>query len=80
MPDSITRYVFSIQAEHFHRTVRYHWTICSEQDPNRLVSWGHAPSQELAEAAAQDEIKDLSSGLTTGGRVSGTRGKMFRRL
>jgi hypothetical protein len=45
--------------------------ICSSMNPDQLVSWGHAPTQELAEQAAQNELKDLSSGLTPGGRVSG---------
>lgn len=79
MPDVIASYVFSVQVEHFHRSVRYHWMICSAQNPDRLVSWGHAPSQELAEAAAREEIKDLSSGLTQGGRVD-TRKTMIHRL
>lgn len=77
MPDAIA-YVFSVQAEHFHRTVRYHWMICSEQNPDRIVSWGHAPTRELAEAAAQGEIKDLSSGMTQGGPVGGTKRPVFR--
>jgi len=73
MPHMRASYVSSIQVEHFHKSVRFHWMICSAQDPDRLVSWGHAPSRDLAEAAVQDEIKDLLSGRTPGGRVSGTK-------
>jgi len=63
------QYVLSIHAERFHRTLRYHWTICAADSPDRIVSWGHAASHELAETAAQNEIRDLSSGLTQGGRA-----------
>lgn len=79
MPDVIPGYVFSIQVEHFHKTMRYHWMICSALNPDRLVSWGHAPTRELAEATAQSEIEDLSSGLTQGGRVRGARKPMIHR-
>jgi hypothetical protein len=44
--------------------------ICWEHNPDELVSWGHALSQELAEAAARDEVKDLSSGMSHGGQVA----------
>ena len=63
------RYVLSFQTERSYRGKRYHWMICREQKPDELVSWGHAATQELAEAAARDEVKDLSSGLSHGGRV-----------
>ena len=63
------QYVFSIQAERFHRTLRYHWMICASDSPDRIVSWGHAASHEQAETAAQNEIRDLSSGLAQGGRA-----------
>jgi len=67
---SVCRYVSSFQAERFHRGVRYHWMVCWQHKPDELVSWGHAPTQELAEAAARDEIHDLSSGVSKGGRVT----------
>jgi ribulose-5-phosphate 4-epimerase/fuculose-1-phosphate aldolase len=67
LPD---RYISSFQAERFHKAVRFHWMVCWEKKPDELVSWGHAPTQALAEAAARDEVKDLSSGLSHGGRVS----------
>lgn len=72
MPDAVGNFVLSIQAEPGRRGVRYHWMVCSARNPEQLVSWGHAASRELAEAAAQNEIKDLSSGLTKGGRVIAT--------
>jgi hypothetical protein len=72
MKQAVGRYVVSFQAEPFHKGTRYHWMICWAQNPDELVSWGHAPTQELAEMAAQSEIKDLSSGLTQGGRVTNT--------
>ena len=46
--------------------------ICLEGNPEELVSWGHAPTQELAETEARNEVKDLTSGLTQGGRVPST--------
>ena len=66
------RYVVSFQAEPFHRRTRYHWMICRVQNPDKLVSWGHAPTQDQAEKAAHDEVKDLSSRRTQGGRVTST--------
>lgn len=64
------RYVVSIQAQPFRKKTRYYWTICAEQTPDFLVSWGHADSQAIAEAEAGNEVRDLLSGLTEGGRVS----------
>jgi hypothetical protein len=66
------RYVVSIQAQAFRKKTRYHWMICLENNLEELVSWGHAPTLELAEAEARNEVKDLSSGLTQGGRVAST--------
>ena len=62
-------YAYSIQLERFYKTQRFHWVICSTRNPDRLVSWGHAPSHELAVAAAQSEIQNLRSGRTLGGPV-----------
>jgi len=62
----------SFQAEALHKGTRYHWMICRSQNPDELVSWGHAATQELAEMAAQNEVKDLSAGRTQGGRVIST--------
>ncbi len=66
------QYVVSIQAQSFRKKTRYHWMICWEKNPDELVSWGHAPTQELAEAEARNEVRDLTSGLTQGGRVEST--------
>lgn len=49
---------------------RYHWTICSTQNPDLLVSWGHAATHEMAENEARKELDDLASGRTQGGRVA----------
>ncbi len=62
-------YVVSYQKEHFHKGIRYHWVICKSQNCDEMISWGYAPTQEQAEQAAQNEIKDLLSGITKGGRV-----------
>ena len=69
MHNANAQYVFSIHVERFYSTLRYHWTICAAKSPDRIVSWGHAASHELAETAVRNEIRDLSSGLTQGGRV-----------
>jgi len=66
------RYVVSFQAEHFYKRTRHHWMICRSNNPDRLVSWGHAATQDLAAKAAQNEVNDLCSGRTQGVRVSGT--------
>jgi hypothetical protein len=66
------RYVVSIQAQAFRKKTRYHWLICWENNPDEMVSWGHAPTQELAETEARNEVKDLTSGLTQGGKVAST--------
>jgi len=63
------RYILSFQAERSYRGRRYYWTICREDKPDELVSWGYAPTQELAKATAQKELKTLSSGMTKSGRV-----------
>ena|SRR5690349_12541202 len=68
-PKNSAAYVLSFEAEHFYQGMRIHWTVCTAQDPDRLVSWGHAPTQELAESAARREVEDLSAGRSQGGRV-----------
>jgi hypothetical protein len=72
MNPELGRYVVSIQAQSFRKKTRYHWMICWENKPDEMVSWGHAPTQELAETEARNEVRDLSSGLTEGGRVIST--------
>jgi hypothetical protein len=61
-------YVVSFDVEPYHQGTRYHWMICRSQKPDELVSWGHAPTRELAESAAEKEVEDLSSGRTEGGQ------------
>jgi hypothetical protein len=64
------QYAVSIEPEHCRiGGIRYHWLICLAKKPDELVSWGSAQTMEMAEHAAQDELKDLCSGLTQGGRV-----------
>jgi hypothetical protein len=72
MNNESRRYVVSIQAQAFRKKTRYHWMICIDGKPDELISWGHAPTQELAETEARNEVQDLTSGLTQGGKVAST--------
>ena len=72
MKQTPSAYVMSFQAEPFYKGRRYHWMICRAQNPEELVSWGHEPTRVLAEAAAEKEFQDLSSGVTRGGQVTST--------
>lgn len=72
-------YVLSFQTERFYRGRRFYWTICRAQNPDKLISWGHAPTQQEAESAARHEAEDLSSGLSHGGRVSSAVQPSIRR-
>jgi hypothetical protein len=68
-------YMLEFQAEPSpfrNREVRYHWLICRARNPEQLLSWGHASTQQLAEIAAFCEMEALDSGLTQGGRVVNT--------
>ena len=78
MKQAADRYVVSFQSELFYKARRYHWMICRTIKPDELVSWGHAPTQELAENAAQNEVKDLSLGLTQGGQVPSQSSSVLR--
>lgn len=70
MKQASPRYIVSFQKERFRGGgVRYYWMISADHNPDVLVSWGHAATQELAETAARNEEKDLSSGISKGGRV-----------
>jgi hypothetical protein len=69
MKQIVRRYVASFQAESFHKGRRHHWLICRAENSDELVSWGHEPTRELAEAAAEKEVQVLSSGTTQGGQV-----------
>jgi hypothetical protein len=69
MTQTLSPYAVSFQAESFYKRRRHYWMICREQKPEELVSWGHEPTRELAEAAAGQELRDLSAGMTQGGQV-----------
>ena len=62
-------YILSFEAERFYRGCRYYWTICSVENRDELVSWGFAPTRELAETASANEVNRLESGLSETGRV-----------
>ena len=79
MTDTPAGYTYSIELERYHKRLRFHWAICSARNPDWLVSWGYAPSRELAVAAAQCEIDDLHAGRTLGGRVRETKGSSLTR-
>ncbi len=72
MKQTPAQYVISFQAEPSYKGRRHHWMICRAQNPDELVSWGHEPTRELAEAAAGRELQDLSAGVTRGGQVATT--------
>jgi hypothetical protein len=80
MKQAAGRYVVSFQPERFYQQTRYHWMICRAHKPDELVSWGYARTREQAETAAQDEVNNLSSGLTQGGRVPCESETLTRRL
>jgi hypothetical protein len=68
---AVKSYVVSFEMERIRpKAMRHHWLICSVQNPDRLVSWGHAPTQAMAETEAQNELKALSSGVTLGGHAT----------
>ncbi len=69
---TLSLYVTSFQTESSFKGKRHHWMICRSDRPEELVSWGHEPTQELAEVAAEKELRDLSSGMTEGGQVATT--------
>jgi hypothetical protein len=79
MNQGASPYIVSFQAEGFHKRTRYHWTICGVKNPEQLISWGYAPSQILAETAARQEVADLTSGITQGGRMAATFREFTRR-
>jgi hypothetical protein len=64
---AVGSFVLTFECEHFYQGRRYHWMICAARRPDKLVSWGHAATRELAEAAAEDEVQKLVAGLTGDG-------------
>ena len=67
---AVSPYVLSFQSQRFYRGWRYHWMICTARNPDKLVSWGYAPTRELAETVAGNEVENLVARLTKGGRVT----------
>jgi hypothetical protein len=63
-------YTVSFQHEPFRQGTRHYWLICRDQQPNEMVSWGYAPTVEMAQEAARKELEDLSSGESQGGQAS----------
>ncbi len=72
MEKTATAYIVSFDVQPYYQGTRHHWMICRSQNPEELISWGHAPTRELAESAAEREIEELSSGRTPGGQVPST--------
>ena len=72
MEQATRQYVVSIQAQPFRKKTRYHWMICLGKQSRRIGLLGTRPDQELAETEARNEVRDLTSGLTQGGRVAST--------
>jgi hypothetical protein len=76
MKKAVDPYIVSFDSEsvryrqHRHQQNRHYWMICLTKSPDKLVSWGHAPTHELAESEARKELNDLLLGLTQGGYVS----------
>jgi hypothetical protein len=76
MKKAVDPYVLSFDSESVryrqqrHQQNRRYWMICFAKRPDKLVSWGHAPTHELAESEARNELEALLSGLAEGGHVS----------
>jgi hypothetical protein len=64
-----TSYILSFESARYFRGCRVHWMIRSVEKPDELVSWGYAPTLELAKVAADSEINKLELGLSETGRV-----------
>ena len=76
----LSTYIVSFDVEPYHQGTRHHWMICRSQKPDELVSWGHAPTRELAERAAEREIEELSCGRTQGGNAASTVKPLTHRI
>jgi hypothetical protein len=72
MKQFVRSYVVEFQTEpsRFRKGVRYHWMVSLAQKPDEMISWGFAGTLELAEIAAHNEVRDLESGATLGGRCT----------
>jgi hypothetical protein len=72
MKQYVRAYVLEFQAEpsRFRKAMRYHWMVSLAQNPDEMISWGFAATSELAEVAAHNEVRDLESGATQGGRCT----------
>jgi hypothetical protein len=71
MKKAVDPYVLSFDSESVrNKQKRHHWMICLAKNPDELVSWGYAPTYDLAKTEAQKELTDLLSGLAQGGHVS----------
>ena len=80
MKRNASAYIVTFDVEPYHQGVRHHWMICRAQSPDELVSWGHAPTRELAESAAERELEDLSSGRSDGGHAVTTAKPLTHRI
>ena len=70
MKKAVDPYVLSFESERVrNKQKRHHWMICLAKSPDKLVSWGHAPTHEQADSEARHELSDLRSGLTQGGHI-----------
>jgi hypothetical protein len=56
---SVGTYVLKFDSGRFYQSWRYHRVIYAKQNPDELVSWGHASTREMAVMAAQNEVEKL---------------------
>lgn len=80
MQKPVSAYVVTFDVEPYHQGTRYHWMICRAQKPDELVSWGHEPTRELAESAAEKELQDLSTGRAQGGQTASASKPLTHRI
>ena len=80
MKRTVCSYVVTFDVEPYHQGTRHHWMICRSQNPDELVSWGHEPTRELAERAAEKEVENLSCGRTEGGHAAPTAKPLTHRI
>jgi hypothetical protein len=80
MKRTVSSYIVTFDVEPYHQGTRHHWMVCRSQNPDELVSWGHAPTRELAESAAEKEVENLSCGRTQGGQAVPTAKPLTHRI